>query len=138
MREGKTVIAMLAASSLVLGTGLALASTALAKTEGVSRPSAAQTENKSETHRVRGEVTSVEPGAKTMVVKAMEGKKELTVGVDISDKTMIREGKATKSLADVKVGDTVWMKYERANDKLVADVIHILKPASMAAKNKSY
>ena len=138
MRDGKTVIAMLAAGSLVLGAGLALTSTALAKTEGMSQPSAARVATKSETHRIRGEVTSVEPGAKTMVVKAMEGKKELTVGVDISEKTMIREGKATRSLADVKVGDTVWMKYERANDKLVADVIHILKPASMAAKSKSY
>jgi len=83
-------------------------------------------------------VTAVEPGAKTMVVKAMEGKKALDVGVDVTDKTIIREGKASKTLTDIKVGDRVWMKYEKANDKLVADFVRILKPAKMAAKSKSY
>jgi hypothetical protein len=41
-------------------------------------------------------------------------------------------------LDDIKVGDRVWMKYEKASDKLVADFVRILKPAKMAAKSKSY
>jgi hypothetical protein len=134
----KMLMAALTAGSLALGLGLAQATTASSKTSGPSGSGAPQSEKKADIHRIRGEVTAVEPGANTMVVKAPEGKKELTVGVDVSDKTVIREGKAAKTLADIKVGDKVWMKYERANDKLVADFIRILKPASMTAKSKSY
>ncbi len=135
--KAKILMAVLTAGSLALGSGPALATTASPKTTGSSKSGAAQSEKKAEMHRIRGEVTAVEPGANTMVIKAPEGKKELTVGVDVNDKTIIREGKAAKTLADVKVGDKVWMKYERVNDKLVANYIRILNPASMAAKSKS-
>lgn len=138
MRGSKKLLAFVAAGSLILGTGLALASSGTSKATGATGSSASRMEKKSEVRRVRGEVTAVEPGAKTMVVKAMEGKKALDVGVDVTDKTIIREGKANKTLGDIKVGDRVWMKYEKASDKLVADSIRILKPATMAAKSKSY
>ena len=138
MRGSKKLLAFVAAGSLILGTGLALASSGTSKATGATGSSASRMEKKSEVRRVRGEVTAVEPGAKTMVVKAMEGKKALDIGVDVTDKTIIREGKANKTLGDIKVGDRVWMKYEKASDKLVADSIRILKPATMAAKSKSY
>ncbi|MBI4241779.1 MAG: hypothetical protein HY613_08675 [Candidatus Rokubacteria bacterium] len=139
MRGTKQVIALLAASALTLGAGMALASTESSKATEASKPAATQAEKekKAEFHRVRGEVTDVETGARTMVVKAMQGKKELTVGVDVTDKTIIREAKAHKTLSDIKVGDRVWMKYERTNDKLVADFIRILKPTKIAAKSQS-
>jgi hypothetical protein len=86
---------------------------------------------------VRGEVTAVETIAKTLSVKTMRNKKEETIGVDIPDAVKITEGKAAKTLADIKVGDRVWMKYDRMSDKLVADEIHILPPQKMAAKKKS-
>jgi Cu/Ag efflux protein CusF len=70
-------------------------------------------------------------------MKTMEGKQALTVGVDVTDKTLIREGKARKTLTDIKAGDRVWMRYERTDGKLVADYIRILKPAGMAAKSAS-
>ncbi len=136
--KSKILMAVLTAGSLALGAGSALATTASSKTSGASGTGAPQAEKKADIHHIRGEVTAVEPAANTMVVKAPEGKKELTVGVDVSDKTVIREGKTAKTLADIKVGDKVWMKYERVNDKLVANFIRILKPASMAAKSKSY
>lgn len=138
MRGMRNLVAVLVAGALSLGAGAVLASTETSKTTEATKPSASQAEKKSTIHRVRGEVTAVEPGAKTMVVKAMEGKKELTVGVDITDKTIIREGKASKTLGDVKVGDRVWMKYEKSSDKLIADFIRILKPGKMAAKSQSY
>ena len=138
MRGSKKLLAFVAAGSLILGTGLALASSGTSKATGATGSSASRMEKKSEVRRVRGEVTAVEPGAKTMVVKAMEGKKALDIGVDVTDKTIIQEGKANKTLGDIKVGDRVWMKYEKASDKLVADSIRILKPATMAAKSKSY
>ena len=133
------LLALVVAGALTLGAGVALAATDASKTAVSPEATTVQTANKAEVHRVvRGEVTAVEPGAKTMVVKAMEGKKALDVGVDVTDKTIIREGKASKTLTDIKVGDRVWMKYEKANDKLVADFVRILKPAKMAAKGKSY
>ena len=119
MRGSKVFMTVVAAGTLALWGGVALA---------------AAEASKPVFHRVRGEVTAVEPGARTMMVKTMQGKKELTVGVDITDKTMIRQGKAHKTLSDIKVGDRVWMKYERANDKSVAEYVHILKPQHLAAK----
>jgi len=139
MRGVKQLMAVLAAGALTLGAGLALASTETSKAAEGSKAtsSRAEKERKAEFHRVRGEVTAVEPGAKSLVVKAMPGKKELTVGVDVTDKTIIREGKAHKTLGDIRVGDRVWMKYQRTNDKLVADFIRILKPTKIAAKSQS-
>jgi len=138
MRGSQKLLVLVAASSLTLGAGLAIASSDTSKTTEATKPSASHMEKQSEMRRVRGEVTAVEPGAKTMVVKAMEGKKTLDVGVDVTDKTIIRQGKANKTLGDLKVGDRVWMKYEKTSNKLVADYIRILKPTKMAAKSKSY
>jgi Cu/Ag efflux protein CusF len=139
MRGSQKLLALVAAGALTLGAAVALAAPDTSKAAEATKPSATQAEKKAEFHRVvRGEVTAVEPGAKTMVVKAMEGKKALDVGVDLTDKTIIRQGKANKTLEDIKVGDRVWMKYEKANDKLVADFVRILKPAKMAAQSKSY
>jgi hypothetical protein len=138
MRGSQKLLVLFAASSLTLGAGLALASSDTSKATEATKPSAGSMEKQSEVRRVRGEVTAVEPGARTMVVKAMEGKKMLNVGVDVTDKTIIREGKTAKTLGAIKVGDRVWMKYEKTNDKLVADYIRILKPTKIAAKSKSY
>ncbi|MGD0264197.1 MAG: hypothetical protein ABSD47_04460 [Candidatus Methylomirabilota bacterium] len=137
MRGAKVLMALLAAGALTMGAGVALAATDASKTTASPEATTVQTANKAEVHRVRGEVTAVEPGAKSMVVKAMEGKKALDVGVDVTDKTIIRQGKANKTLDDIKVGDRVWMKYDRTNDKLVADQIRILKSAPVAAKSES-
>ena len=86
---------------------------------------------------VRGEVTAVEATAKTLSVKTMRNKKEETIGVEVPDAVKITQGKAVKTLADIKVGDRVWMKYDRMSDKLVADQIHILPQQKMAAKKKT-
>ena len=144
MHAVKSMMAMLAAGSLVLGAGVALASTEGTKSPEGAKATATHGMSKSEVRRVRGEVTAVEPAANppTLVMKTMEGKQELTVGVDVTNKTTIREGKAQKTLADIKAGDRVWMRYERTDGNFVADYIRILEPAHMAAKSappkKSY
>jgi hypothetical protein len=137
MRGSQKLLALVAAGALTLGAGVALAATDTSKTAASPESTTVQTATKAEVHRVRGEVTAVEPGARTMVVKAMEGKKALDVGVDVTDKTIIRQGKANKTLDDIKVGDRVWMRYEKTSDKLVADFVRILKAAKVAAKSKS-
>jgi len=170
MRGGnvaKVLIGVWAATSLVLGTGLALAATTesktpeAAKSPAVTTPAPASTakeatESKADqktekaqvakekgekevaTDRtVRGEVTAVETTAKTLTVKTMRNKMEDIIGVEVPDAVKITQGKAAKSLADIKVGDRVWMKYDRMENKLVADEVHILPSHKSAAKQKS-
>jgi Cu/Ag efflux protein CusF len=135
----KPLMTLVTAGSLILGAGMALASTKAAVGPGETKSTATPAMSKAEVHRVRGEVTAVEPSAApmTLTMRTKEGKEELTVGVDVTDKTMIREGKAHKTLADIKAGDRVWMKYERTDGKLVAEYIRILKPPMKAAAKKS-
>jgi hypothetical protein len=166
-KMANVLIGVLTAGSLALGAGLALAATAESKTPDTAKSPAATapasasaekeaTETKAEQkaekaqaakergekevaadRTVRGEVTAVETAAKTLTVKTMRNKKEEIVGVDVPDIVKITEGKATKTLADIKVGDRVWMKYDRMSSKLVADEIHILPPQKSAAKKSS-
>lgn len=170
MRATKVVMALLTAGALCLGAGAAMAATGESKAPeapkapAVSKPSTApagqeaketkavQQQEKARATRegketavdriVRGEVTAVETTAKTLTVKVMRGKEAETVGVDVPDTAKITQGKAAKTLADIKVGDRVWMKYDRMSDKLVADQIRILKSGTTAAKTgnakKSY
>lgn len=166
MREGKVWLALLAAGALTLGAGVTLAATGqkapeAAKTPAVSStpvapgtPEAKETKAGQQAEKaqalhgkgeketaldrfVRGEVTAVEPTAKTLTVKALRGKAPATVGVEVPDTATITQGKATKTLADLQVGDRVWMKYDRMRDKLVADQIRILKPGKSASKSAS-
>lgn len=132
----KLWVGLPAVSIVALCAGVALAAPyGSTVSEGSQPPSAQAAPTRAVHHTVRGEVTAVEPGANppTLVVKGMRGKQELTVGVDITDKTVIRQGKAKRTLADIKVGDRVWMKYEQTKQTEVAEEIRILKPAHMAA-----
>ncbi|HSB72416.1 MAG TPA: hypothetical protein VLT62_24055 [Candidatus Methylomirabilis sp.] len=157
MQSRMRLMALLAAGSLALAAGVAVAATS-ESTESSKKPEAsktsatpASTESKKMQARpagkeqetaadrsARGIVTAVEPSANpaTLTIKAMRGKQEETVGVDVPASAKIHEGKAAKTLADIKVGDRVWMKYDRTSDKLVADSIRILKPAGKTSARK--
>jgi hypothetical protein len=135
MRWRATLVSTLATGALLLGAQAARASTDVAKTTGEYKAPAADRGQKSEIRQVRGEVIAVESQASpmTLTLNAMEGKQQLTVGVDVTDKTMIREGKVVKSLSDIKVGDHVWLKYQRSNDRLVAETIRLMPPTHSAS-----
>jgi hypothetical protein len=73
---------------------------------------------------ISGTVTAVVPDAKTLVVAVPRGETDaLVVGAWVTDQTVIMEGKAKKGLEDLKVGDRVWMKFERVSDGDIAHVI---------------
>jgi ribosomal protein S1 len=80
-------------------------------------------------HSVTGEVTAVDTTAKTVTVKAKKGE----VVVSVEDKTSIKEGKAKKTLADVKAGDNVTVKYTEAAGKMTAKSI-MIKAATKKTK----
>ncbi len=167
MLGSKMLTVVLMAGSLSVGSGLALAATTDTKAPEASKtPAASQavapavekeaketkgtqqmekaraTQEKGEKEVasdriVRGQVASVDVAAKTITVNVMRGKATETVGVEVPDTAKITAGKVVKTLADVKIGDRVWMQYDRLTDKLVADQMHILKAAPMGAKSDS-
>lgn len=78
--------------------------------------------------QVTGDVKAVDMKAKTITVsKMVKGKAEETV-VIVDDKTKIMKDKEQKTLADVKVGDKVTIKYTEVEGKNIAKSVAI-KPA---------
>jgi hypothetical protein len=67
----------------------------------------------------------------------MRGKAEESIGVTVPATARISQGKAAKTLTDIKVGDRVWVKYDQMKDRKEADQIRILKSASQMAKPKT-
>jgi ribosomal protein S1 len=82
-------------------------------------------------HSVTGEVTAVDAAAKTVTLKAKKGE----VVISVVEKTSIKEGKEKKSLADVKAGDKVTVKYTETDGKMTAKSIAI-KGAMMKHEKK--
>jgi Cu/Ag efflux protein CusF len=137
VKAAKVLMGVLTAGSLALGAGLALAATTESKAPEPAKAPAVAAPVAPAKASGEKEVTAVETTAKTLTIKTMRNKKEDIIGVDVPDTVKITQGKAPKTLADIKVGDHVWMKYDRMSDKLVADQIHILPAQKAAAKKKS-
>lgn len=74
--------------------------------------------------QITGEVKAVDTTANTLTVKG----KKAEVTVTCNEKTKIMMGKEKKTLADVKVGDKVVVKYTESEGKNIAKSIAI-KPA---------
>jgi len=126
--NGKRILATVSGLVLILAMG----SPVLASTDKAqSRPEIVQVAAKSKrpAQKVRtftGEVASVDQTANTVTVKSKTRKgKELTLGAKVNDKTVIKSGKATKTLADLKAGDKVSVKYRRTAEGDVASSILI-------------
>jgi len=71
-------------------------------------------------HYIHGEVTAVDAAANTLTVKGKKGEVTLT----IDDKTKFHKG---KTLADVKVGDKLSVKYAETDGQMVAKSIMMKK-----------
>jgi len=81
--------------------------------------------------QVTGEVTAVDAKANTLTVKGKKG--DVTVSTD--DKTKVVAGKDKKTLADVKAGDKVTVKYTEADGKNTATKVEIMAaPAKKETK----
>jgi Na+-transporting methylmalonyl-CoA/oxaloacetate decarboxylase gamma subunit len=71
-------------------------------------------------HSVRGEVTAVDATANTLTVKGKTGESTFTT----DEKTKFPKG---KTLADVKVGDKLTVKYSETDGKMVATSVMMKK-----------
>ncbi len=115
-------------AALMLPVWVAGPSFAAGQEAAKSKPAETRKAERASLHAVSGTVSAIEPGAKTVEVKVPRKKaNSLVVGASVTDRTVIREGKRKKSLADLKVGDHVWMKFERATSGDIARII-VIKP----------
>jgi Cu/Ag efflux protein CusF len=81
--------------------------------------------------QVTGEITAIDATAKTFTVKGRKGE----VALSADDKTRVKAGKEAKTLADLKAGDKVTVKYTKADGKNMAKGIKI-KNASEKSSSK--
>jgi Cu/Ag efflux protein CusF len=86
-------------------------------------------EKQPQVNRLNGEIASIDHTAKTITVKSKRNGKEITVAAVVDDHTGIRDGKITKSLADLKVGERVRIYYEHQEKQDLARNI-LLQPSS--------
>ena len=109
-RVGSSVDRLVAAGVAALALVGLLAGGALTKGEG---------------RDMVGKVVALESGSRTIVMEAPRGKSVLTVGAEVPEKASITAGKVAKSFSDIKVGDTIMMRWVREEDKLVIQSIAI-------------
>jgi len=86
---------------------------------------------KAKSTQVTGEITAVDAAANTFTVKGRKG--DVTLSVD--DKTKIMAGKEVKTLADLKAGEKVTVKYIETDGKNMAKGVKI-KTASEKSTSK--
>lgn len=99
-------------------------------------PAAAPAEKKApaKVKQVTGEVAAVDAKANTLTVKGKKG----DVMITADDKTVVKVGKEKKSLADVKMGDKVTVKYAEMDGKNVAKSIMVsAAPAKKEMKKEA-
>ncbi len=71
---------------------------------------------KASMHKLSGQVVSVDPGAKSFVVKEKKG--EATIMTD--EMTKVTMGKEQKAFDDIKAGEIVKVKYHEKDGKMMA------------------
>ncbi len=92
-----------------------------------------KTAEKPKVKQVTGEVKAVDTKAKTVTVTKKMKDKAVDTVVTVDDKTKIMLDKEKKTLADVKMGDKVKVKYTEVDGKNVAKSIAI-QPAEKKAE----
>jgi ribosomal protein S1 len=109
-------------------------SAAAEKKSAAAEKKSADAAKKAVKKQVTGDVTAVDAKANTLTVKGKKG----DVMVSTDDKTKVMAGKDAKTLADVKVGDKVTVKYTEADGKNVAAKVAIMAaPAKKAEKKEA-
>ncbi|MBI3078623.1 MAG: hypothetical protein HYY85_16815 [Deltaproteobacteria bacterium] len=122
---------------ILVGLLLAVAGGAWAN-EGAAAPGGSEkTPGKAEQVKtgerlVWGEVTAVDTEAGALVMEAVVGQGTITVGVVVEQDTVIKAPPDNR-LRDIKVGDTVLMRYLRTEHRLIAKSIEVRPSRSRRA-----
>ncbi|MBI5027109.1 MAG: hypothetical protein HZC12_10375 [Nitrospirae bacterium] len=128
----KKAIALVVSLILVVAFGTVVMAQEKAPAKPAEKKEAAPAEKKAPAtvKQVTGEVAAVDANAKTVTVKA----KKADVVISVTDKTKITLGKEKKTLADIKAGDKVTVKYTEVDKKNVAKSIAIAAPKKTEKK----
>jgi hypothetical protein len=78
---------------------------------------------------MEGKVTALDLTSKTIQVMPTDGSMPAPVRVTIGDQTVIRQGVFHRSLANLKIGEDVNLRYSGSGNTWVADNINILDPS---------
>ncbi len=78
-------------------------------------------------HQITGSVIAVDHFSKNISVQKKRGEKVIGAVITIDSQTEIREGDASKSLSDIKVGDKVIIKYTKSDNRNIAKNIEIIE-----------
>ena len=111
----KTIAVVLSLIFIFAVTSVTFAAEKAAAPAPAPAPEKAHATKAVEKH-VKGDITAVDAKAMTITVKGKKG--DVTVTVD--DKTDIKIGKDKKTLADLKAGEKVIIKYHEADGKNTA------------------
>jgi uncharacterized protein YxeA len=132
----KKAIAIIVSVLFVLSVaGLSFAAEQKAAPAPAEKAAPAKAEKKApaKVKQASGEVAAVDAKANTLTVKGKKG----DVAVTADDKTSVKIGKDKKSLADVKMGDKVTVKYAEMDGKNVAKSIVVsAAPAKKETKKE--
>jgi len=95
------------------------------------------TKSHSTSHKVMGEVTAIDAGAKTVSIKEnVKGGTTKDMSFSIADTAKVMVHGKTGALADVKSGDSVTIKFMKKDGKDVAEEIMVAPPAKTEPKAK--
>ena len=79
-----------------------------------------------EYHSMEGKVTALDLTSKTIQVMPTDGSMPGPVRVAIGDQTVIRQGMLHRTLANLKIGEDVNLRYSGSANTWVADNINVL------------
>jgi hypothetical protein len=87
-----------------------------------------------EYHSMEGKVTALDLTSKTIQVMPTDGSMPGPVRVAIGDQTVIRQGMLHRTLANLKIGEDVSLRYSGSASTWVADNINVLDSSVPVAR----
>jgi len=126
MRGSKVLVMVLALVTFAVGPTVALAASQPSWNSGKS--------GMLDYRSTEGRVAAVDLTAKTIQVMPTDGSMPGPVRVAIGDQTVIRQGILHRTLADLKVGEDVTLRYSGSANTWVADNINVLDSSVSVAQ----
>ena len=126
MRGSKMLMLLLAVAAFAGGPTIVLAAPQPAWNAGMT--------GMIEYHSMEGKVTALDLASKTIQVTPTDGSAPGPVRVAIGDQTVIRQGMLHRTLASLKIGEDVNLRYSGPANTWVADNINVLDSAVPVAK----
>ncbi|MBN2188012.1 MAG: hypothetical protein JW699_01055 [Chitinispirillaceae bacterium] len=135
MKLHHSFVAGLVAVGLVIGQEAAMTTPPAPPADNANAAPAKPVQKKNFVKKVTGPVVSVDAAADVLIVKGRKGEDTLAV----NDKTVIKAGGNTVTLADIKAGSKVKVQYKIVEEvKIAARITEVpAAPAKLKAKEET-